>query len=138
MEQDRLWHDSLEDALTALVYALGGPKQVAADLWPSKSDRVRHNRILHCLDAERWGGYELAPHTDGARRPAAARAPGAARHGRADRGLSDRLGADGGLVLMRRLRLPRIFDDPVCDTLAWLMAGVSVVCWVLIGLEVLG
>lgn len=53
MTQNQLWHDTFEDALRAILDAAGGPKKVAADLWPSKSLSDAHRRLLHCLDPER-------------------------------------------------------------------------------------
>ena len=52
-EQQALWHDTIEDALRDVVQVLGGPKRVAADLWPGKapSDAARH--LNHCLDPDR-------------------------------------------------------------------------------------
>jgi hypothetical protein len=51
--QPDLWHDSLEDALRSVVEALGGPKRVAGDLWPSKSITEGARHLNHCLDSSR-------------------------------------------------------------------------------------
>lgn len=51
--QEELFHDTLGDALRAVVYALGGPKKVAGELWPEKSAKVAADLLLHCLDDER-------------------------------------------------------------------------------------
>lgn len=53
MLQEQLWHESIEDALRAIVEATGGPKAVGSDMWPTKriADAARH--LNHCLDQER-------------------------------------------------------------------------------------
>lgn len=53
MKQEALWHDTIEEALRAVVMALGGPKRVSSELWPGKSitDGARH--LNHSLDPDR-------------------------------------------------------------------------------------
>lgn len=53
MQQDDLWHDSPEDALRAVVHALGGPKKVGHELWPAKTIAEAAHYLNHCLDPER-------------------------------------------------------------------------------------
>lgn len=53
MQQESLWHDTWEDALRAVVSALGGPKKVANALWPSKAITEGARYLNHCLDPER-------------------------------------------------------------------------------------
>lgn len=52
-QQHTLWHDTLEDALRSIVEALGGPKRVAGDLWPSKAVTDAARYLNHCLDVTR-------------------------------------------------------------------------------------
>jgi hypothetical protein len=51
--QAALWHDSIHDATRALIDALGGPKRVAADLWPARDVADGQRYLLKCLDADR-------------------------------------------------------------------------------------
>ena len=51
--QTPLWHDTIHDALRALVDALGGPKRVAMDLWPARDVGDGQRYLLKCLDADR-------------------------------------------------------------------------------------
>lgn len=53
MQQERLFHDSLEDALEDVIHALGGPKRVAGELWPSREPRHAAILLRHCLNPER-------------------------------------------------------------------------------------
>lgn len=53
MDQQKLWHDCLSDSLHDAVTSLGGPKEVAFMLWPSKDISRSHILLLHSLDAER-------------------------------------------------------------------------------------
>lgn len=53
MDQTLLWHDSLAAALEAAVYAIGGPKVVASELWPSKSPQDAARQLHHCLNQDR-------------------------------------------------------------------------------------
>lgn len=53
MQQAALWHDTIYEALRALIDALGGPKRVAADLWPARELGDGQRYLLKCLDAER-------------------------------------------------------------------------------------
>jgi len=52
MDQKPLWHDSLEDALRDVIYALG-PKKAAGDLWPDKDPTHGVRALHHALDPER-------------------------------------------------------------------------------------
>lgn len=45
MTQQTLWHDTPEDALRALIDALGGPKKVGLELYPDRS-MVESQRLL--------------------------------------------------------------------------------------------
>ena len=51
--QTSLWHDTVYDAVRALVDALGGPKRVAADLWPAREAADAQRYLLKCLDEDR-------------------------------------------------------------------------------------
>ncbi len=51
--QHALWHDTIHDALRALIDALGGPKRVAAELWAARDVGDGQRYLLKCLDAER-------------------------------------------------------------------------------------
>jgi hypothetical protein len=53
IKQLDLWHDSPEEAYRAAVDAIGGPKRVASELWPSKRLADAQRYLLHCLDPER-------------------------------------------------------------------------------------
>lgn len=53
VEQQALWHDTLEDALRDIVSALGGPKTVGHALWPGKTIPEASRYLSHCLDPER-------------------------------------------------------------------------------------
>lgn len=53
MDQQELWHDTLEDALRTVVDAAGGPKKVADKLWPSMPLADAARKLNHCLDPER-------------------------------------------------------------------------------------
>jgi len=74
--QGQLWHDNFEQALLDVVYAVGGPKEVASRLWPEKTLEAGARYLNQCLDPERheklepgqivllmkWG-YETECHT---------------------------------------------------------------------------
>jgi len=60
VEQQPLWHEDVYEALRSVVDACGGPKKLAAALWPSKPLSQARQRLLHCLDPER--GEALHPH----------------------------------------------------------------------------
>lgn len=51
--QQALWHDSFEDALLDVVYAIGGPKEVASSLWPALSPLDAARKLQHCLAPDR-------------------------------------------------------------------------------------
>lgn len=53
MDQPPLFVESVYDALRACVQALGGPKQVAAGLWPAKPIEDARRLLLDCLNPER-------------------------------------------------------------------------------------
>jgi hypothetical protein len=53
MNQKALFHESIEDALWAVVEALGGPKKVGAALWPEKTIEDAGKLLRHCLDEDR-------------------------------------------------------------------------------------
>lgn len=53
MTQQPLWHDTVFDAVRALVDALGGPKRVAAQMWPTRDLGEGHRYLLKCLDQDR-------------------------------------------------------------------------------------
>lgn len=53
MNQQALWHDSPEEALRALIDALGGPKAVGHMLMPEKSMDDARRTVLKWCDAER-------------------------------------------------------------------------------------
>lgn len=59
MDQQRLFHDTLEDALEDVVHALGGPKRVAGELWPSKEPRAAAILLRHCLNPDRAEKFAL-------------------------------------------------------------------------------
>lgn len=51
--QPPLFVESVYDALKAIVAALGGPKTVAARLWPAKSVDDARKLLLDCLNPDR-------------------------------------------------------------------------------------
>jgi hypothetical protein len=51
--QEELWHDSIEEALRSIIDAVGGPKSVAMELWPSRKMTEGARHLHHCLDPER-------------------------------------------------------------------------------------
>lgn len=53
VEQQALFHDSLTDALTDCVRALGGNKAVGKSLWPEKSVDDARRALLDCLNPDR-------------------------------------------------------------------------------------
>lgn len=53
MDQPSLWYDSWEDALSAAVEFIGGPKAVAHELWPSKNPVEAGRRLSRCLKGDR-------------------------------------------------------------------------------------
>lgn len=60
MDQQDLWHDRIEEALQAVVVALGGPKKTGMLLWPSKTPADAARLLNHCLDPERNEKLSLA------------------------------------------------------------------------------
>jgi hypothetical protein len=53
MTQDTLWDETIFDATRSLVDALGGPKRVAAEMWPARSMAEGQRYLLKCLDTDR-------------------------------------------------------------------------------------
>lgn len=51
-EQAALFHDSIHDAVGAVVAALGGKKKVATQLWPHLKPETAYTRLAHCLSEE--------------------------------------------------------------------------------------
>lgn len=51
-EQTALFHDSIHDAVAAVVQALGGKKKVAIQLWPRLKPETAYTRLAHCLSDE--------------------------------------------------------------------------------------
>lgn len=51
-EQSSLFHDSVHDAVGAVVAALGGKKKVALLLWPHLKPETAYTRLAHCLSGE--------------------------------------------------------------------------------------
>jgi hypothetical protein len=62
MDQGSLFIERFEDAVDALVRAIGGRKNVAQRLWPTKDPRDAHNLIDACLNTarrEKLGAEEI-------------------------------------------------------------------------------
>lgn len=53
MDQSRLFHESIYDALGTLVAALGGPKKVGPMLWPEKTLDAAAQLVRDCLNSAR-------------------------------------------------------------------------------------
>lgn len=53
MNQQSLWHETPEDALRALVDALGGPKVVGGAMFPEKSLEDARRLVLKWCDPDR-------------------------------------------------------------------------------------
>lgn len=51
--QVALFHERIEDALDEVIRCCGGRKSFAAELWPAKPERDRHNLIDACLNPTR-------------------------------------------------------------------------------------
>lgn len=51
-EQAHLFHDSIYDAIGAVVSALRGKKEVASLLWPHLKEQTAYTRLSHCLSDE--------------------------------------------------------------------------------------
>lgn len=51
--QERLFFEDVNEALRAVVNALGGPKSVGLRLWPEKSMDQAHTLLLNCFNPER-------------------------------------------------------------------------------------
>lgn len=60
MNQQALWHDSPEDALRALIEALGGPKAVGHRLYPEKTMEEARRMLLHWCMPDRGEKPSLA------------------------------------------------------------------------------
>lgn len=50
--QTALFHESIHDAVGALVQALGGKKKVGPLLWPHIKPETAYTRLAHCLSDE--------------------------------------------------------------------------------------
>lgn len=48
-----LFHETWTEALREVIAACGGPKQVAARLWPEKTPDAAHRLLLDCLNEAR-------------------------------------------------------------------------------------
>lgn len=53
MQQEPLFCEDITEALRATVQALGGPKKVGYELWPTLGVDGAGNRMRDCLNAER-------------------------------------------------------------------------------------
>lgn len=53
MSMDRLFCESVEEAIDEVCKANGGRKKTAVELWPSSGVREAHNRMDACLNPER-------------------------------------------------------------------------------------
>lgn len=51
-EQTNLFHDSIHDAVGAVISALGGRKKVGLLLWPHLKPETAYTRLAHCLSDE--------------------------------------------------------------------------------------
>ncbi len=49
----QLFHETWADALREVMAACGGPKQVAAKLWPEKTPDAAHRILLDCMNDTR-------------------------------------------------------------------------------------
>lgn len=58
MNQEALFYDTLEEALSPAIDAMGGRKVVACDLWPRKPPREAHNRLNACLNSEKEDKFD--------------------------------------------------------------------------------
>lgn len=52
-QQNELFHEDFKDALKHVVSALGGPKKVGHELWPSKTVDEARTRMNNSLDVNR-------------------------------------------------------------------------------------
>lgn len=53
MNQQSLWHEEPEEAMRALIDALGGPKKVGLDLYPDKPMEEARRLVLKWCDPDR-------------------------------------------------------------------------------------
>ena len=60
MDQPELFYEDIHDALRAVVQALGGAKQVGADLWPDKPIEQSTRLLLDCLNTQRPEKLEIS------------------------------------------------------------------------------
>lgn len=58
MNQQKLWHEDIYDALRASVDALGGTKRVGHALWPAKTIEEAGKLAAHFGQV---GGYKFVP-----------------------------------------------------------------------------
>jgi hypothetical protein len=59
MEQIRLLHECLEDAIGSAVQSLGGRKKVASLLWPALKPEIGYARISSCLSQDKADKFSL-------------------------------------------------------------------------------
>lgn len=52
-QQLDLWHESLSDALLAVVMAAGGPKKIGSEMWATMSPDDAGRKLSHCLNKDR-------------------------------------------------------------------------------------
>lgn len=53
MDQQALFHEDINDALRAVIKAIGGTKEVASRLWPEKTMADAHSYLNDCLNTAR-------------------------------------------------------------------------------------
>jgi len=53
MEQEKLFHDDIYDAIRTAVQRIGGTKKVGATLWPEKSVTQAGELLANCLNRSR-------------------------------------------------------------------------------------
>jgi len=59
MEQEMLWHDSLEEALEAVVAACGGSKAVGSAMWSTLDATDAGKKVKHCLNPDHSQKFSL-------------------------------------------------------------------------------
>lgn len=59
MQQDRLFYDTTNAAMTQVVNALGGPLVVGKQLWPTKPDSYCEQKVANCLNPNHDWKFEL-------------------------------------------------------------------------------
>ena len=58
-QQNELFHEDFRDALRHCISALGGPKSVGSELWPSVGVEQARTRLNNCLDINRAEKLDL-------------------------------------------------------------------------------